>query len=59
MWRLDIVVHACNPSHAGSRGRKIGVPSWPGARVRPYFKTKEKRVGSVAQVVKYLSSMWP
>jgi hypothetical protein len=36
--QVVMVVHACNPSYMGSRGRRTEVQAWPCAKARPYLK---------------------
>jgi hypothetical protein len=53
-----VVVHTCNPSYSGGRGRKIGSRPSAAKNTRPYLKKKKKennklkakRLGGVAQV---------
>jgi hypothetical protein len=41
--KMDVVVHACNPSYLGGRGRKISNLRPACAKVtRPYLKNKIK-----------------
>jgi hypothetical protein len=52
------VMHTCNPSDMGGRGRRIMVLGWPWAKMQdPIWEiTKAKRAVTVAQVVKRLPS---
>jgi hypothetical protein len=46
------VVHICNPSYSGSRGRRIAVSNWPGEKCETLPKKKEtKRIGAVVQLL--------
>jgi hypothetical protein len=36
-FRKGRMVHACNPSYLGSRGRRIMTLDWPGKRERLYL----------------------
>jgi hypothetical protein len=53
-----MVVHACNPSYLGNRGRKITVQGQGKVSTKtPTEKhTKSKRTGDMAQMVEYLPS---
>jgi hypothetical protein len=43
--KLDIVVHACHPSYAGSISRRIRVQARQGTHVRPHSKNQQSKKG--------------
>jgi hypothetical protein len=55
---LDVVEHACNPSYTRGIGQKIVVQGkpWEKNETLPEIPKTKKGGGSVAQVVKVLSS---
>jgi hypothetical protein len=56
---LDIVVHACHPSYAGSINRRIMVQAGQSIKARPYLKnSKSKKDPGVAQVVRVRVPAW-
>jgi hypothetical protein len=51
-----MVVHACNPSYSGGRGRRIMVQGWLRKKLKTLSEkqTKSKRTGGLAQVFEHM-----
>jgi hypothetical protein len=51
--KLGMMLHFCNPSHAGGIGRRIIVQAWPRQKIMYQFSektTKAERTGNIAQI---------
>jgi hypothetical protein len=55
-----MVVHICNLSYLGGRGRRLKVQGWPRQKYQTQSvkQTKSKKTGVMPQIVEYLPSKY-